>query len=278
MSIPHLKSPRFMLANRSAQAVLRELGNPEPPISLNRFIESRKWEIIHCELGGPDGMMVKMAYKGRVKYNIYIATDMKDETPYDIETIRRRQLFTLAHELGHILLHGSFMSDSSDFSYISPETAGILEVEAHWFASRLLMPNYVFRNINDLIPDLLAQKCKVNMTPAIKRLKNLTQNIKTSILQTVRLDKWPSNEPFELPDPDYPNAIEYSTWGSLEEAAAASELLYICPNCGLLHNERVIWGPHCTECNEVLVDIKSTLNNFLGVSKQVSFWKPGVVE
>jgi len=198
--------------------------------------------------------MVKLIRGSKTKFVIYLASDPDPDSPYDEQTIKRRQYFTLAHELGHILLHGRYLLNShANMQIIPDEVAGIMEVEAHWFASRLLMPNYVFRSIVDLIPDQLADKCDVNITPATKRLRNLEGNIKTSILQGARLDKWPKLEHFDIPN--YPRERHLETWSSFEEVAATSNMVYICGKCSLIHTERIIMGKYCEECDGQLVKI-----------------------
>jgi len=204
-------------------------------------------------------MMKNINRKGRTRFAIFLATDMDPESAYDEETIRRRQFFTLAHELGHILLHGRFLLNSQEnMSRIPENVAGIMEVEAHWFAGQLLMPNYVFRSIVDLIPDQLADKCGVNVTPALKRLRNLEQNIKTSLIQSARLDKWPKFMGLSIPGVPV-QATKLETWSSFAEAAASSEILYICTKCGLLHNEDILWTNECEDCGGKLVNAEGII-------------------
>lgn len=201
--------------------------------------------------------MAKVEKNGKTKFLIYLATDPDPDLPYSETTINRRQFFTKAHELGHILLHGRFVLNSQyDMDALPKEIADIMEVEAHWFASRLLMPNYVFRTINDLIPDLLAEKCGVNLTPASKRLKNLEANIRESILHGARLDKWPRHtENYLFTTPSDPDDWRMETWESFRQIAATSQLLYICSKCSLIHTEKNIWGRTCEECDAPLVKI-----------------------
>ena len=52
-----------------------------------------------------------------------------------------RQLFTLAHEFGHVLLHGD-----GDFVNVSEADAKKMEQEAQCFASRLLLPDKEFND------------------------------------------------------------------------------------------------------------------------------------
>ncbi|WP_212960725.1 ImmA/IrrE family metallo-endopeptidase [Cohnella xylanilytica] len=205
--------------------------------------------------------MAKVQKNGKTKFLVYLAIDPDPDLPYSETTIKRRQYFTLAHEIGHILLHGRFVLNTWDNMNAIPEAvASIMEVEAHWFASRLLMPNYVFRTLNDLIPDLLAEKCGVNLTPATKRLKNLESNIRLSILYGARLDKWPRHtENYALSIPATPDDWRMETWESFQEVAATSQLLYICSKCSLLHTEKTLWGRSCEECGGTLVKINGMI-------------------
>ena len=242
MEIIRLTRPRFTLANRAAAAVLRELNDPPPPIPLHEFIKRRGWEIIFSELYGPDGGMVKITYKNRSKYYIFLATDIKIGTSSvaSDEIIKRRQLYTLAHELGHILLHGSFLANSHEFADLAPQTASYMEIEANWFASRLLMPNYIFTNITDLVPQYLADKCGVNLTPAQKRLKTLDPNIRNSLVLSA---------------------------GFKRKVPLTTRLLYICEKCSHIYTEKTIWEPLCAKCNGKLVDASSLVST---ISEQIS--------
>ncbi|MBP9750951.1 MAG: ImmA/IrrE family metallo-endopeptidase [Candidatus Peribacteraceae bacterium] len=89
----------------------------------------------------------------------------------------QRQAFTIAHELGHALLHKDkgaeilYRTDLHDLD--SPLPAE--EQEANWFAASLLMPkDHVRRYFNVLDnPDLLATVFGVSPSAMRFRLKNL---------------------------------------------------------------------------------------------------------
>ena len=56
----------------------------------------------------------------------------------------RRQMFTLAHEVGHVVLHGERFENFVD--YRSNGNKDSRELEADSFAGELLMPEFHFRN------------------------------------------------------------------------------------------------------------------------------------
>ncbi|WP_438447530.1 ImmA/IrrE family metallo-endopeptidase [Gorillibacterium sp. sgz5001074] len=116
---------------------------------------------------------MKFRVKEQTRFAIYVATDLED-TVLSPTQIERCQYWTLAHEIGHILLHGHFLLNSiHEECELDETTKGILEVEAHWFASRLLMPDYMLNSRWDLDPKRFAEKCQVNLTPAEKRIEGL---------------------------------------------------------------------------------------------------------
>lgn len=70
-----------------------------------------------------------------------------------------RQRFTIAHELGHYILHRNQQTDFVDSTYFRKEdTQNSMEFEANRFASELLMPsssfNYYKTNISNDINDI----------------------------------------------------------------------------------------------------------------------------
>src|SRR3989344_1864923 len=88
-----------------------------------------------------------------------------------------RKAFTIAHELGHHILHEDkkkevFLRLNSLNIDIQEEKE---EAEANWFAASLLMPKKIiteyYKNIKDL--DLLAEMFGVSKTALVWRLKNL---------------------------------------------------------------------------------------------------------
>ncbi|CAI6072634.1 ImmA/IrrE family metallo-endopeptidase [Cohnella sp. JJ-181] len=254
MLTPQILSPRFQYAKIAAQSVLVELGNPEPPIDLHPYFKKRGWIVSYEDMGDVDGMTVKVLRPGGVRFVAYISTG--DTSVYGGEIIRRRQRFTLGHELGHILMHGKYLLDSEQIPFALPShVAANMEVEAHWFSSMVLMPNYVFRGITDLLPEQLADRCGVNLTPARKRLRNLSPSIRESLIQSARLDRWPKYDDEDYERCEYIRDRRLDTWDSFEQAFSRSKMVYICPSCSLIHTERIIFGRLCIECHTPIVKV-----------------------
>ena len=66
---------------------------------------------------------------------------------YDKNQISERQQFSIAHELGHLLLHKIKSADSHEIYYRRIGNNSRLEWEANEFAASLLMPREEFINI-----------------------------------------------------------------------------------------------------------------------------------
>lgn len=201
----------------AVESVLNELTDTAPPFDLLNFAKKKKWKVIYDELHGPDGYMAKFNIKGRDRFAIYIATD-KDTYKYTRIQISRRQYFTLAHEIGHILLHGKSLLNSNHKQNVDTITAAIMEYEAHTFASLLLMPDYIFTNIDDLSAHLLAEKCDVNVSAAHNRLKILDESIKNKIIND---NQSPNNIII------FPNPTLVPDFSVFDQIASAAEILKV---------------------------------------------------
>jgi len=173
--------PRFAMANAKAAELLRSIGNPNPPIPLDRLCDLNGWKVVHTELFGSDGQLMKVPHAGSNHFVIFIASDM-EMSEYNEEVIRRRQYYTLAHEIGHIIMHADFELESAHSFHLPQRIKDIMEVEANWLASRLLMPDYVFSSIEDLDALYLAEKCQVNFSAAQKRISGLNDRIRDRII------------------------------------------------------------------------------------------------
>lgn len=223
-----------------AEQILRELNDPEPAID-PFFIAARYgWKVMFEPLYGPDAYTAKDVRRGKKRHIIFIADDAaRGHSPLKQ---RRRQRYTLAHEIGHILLHSEYdWASSSDI----PEFGQKLEVEAHWFASRLLMPNYGFKSVMDLTVKAVMEKFDVNISAARKRLEKLDERIRDSLTEQIA--------PFfvwQKPDILEDEPVDHDIW--LLEVAAAAETdveLRVCESCQEIML-RDFYGYVCFKCGK----------------------------
>jgi Zn-dependent peptidase ImmA (M78 family) len=119
-------------AKKEARRILTESGSTKLPIPV-KDIARRHAQIIERELPGEiSGMLVPI--EGHNEWIILVAK-------CDGEV---RQRFTIAHELGHLVLH-SYTTPHADRGYKlrdakSSEGSVLEEIEANQFAAELLMP------------------------------------------------------------------------------------------------------------------------------------------
>lgn len=144
----------------------------------------------------------------KTKTNLKATTDafsqILDNTPivflnkYRGTAVRDR--FSLAHELGHIILH----SNITEADLKNKDIYNQVEEEANRFASSLLLPASSFSediitvDINSLIP--LKEKWKVSLKGIIMRLAELdiiTQQQKTNRFIYISKKKWNISEPLD---------------------------------------------------------------------------------
>lgn len=125
--------PRFSFVERLADRLVMEAGIGGPPIPVERIVAKQGCSIRSSDLKDVSGILVRSP-----KGNVIGVNSAHPET-------RRR--FTIAHELGHLLLHeGQEVWYDRDFrvSLRSDESSAgvnVEEVEANFFAASLLMPD-----------------------------------------------------------------------------------------------------------------------------------------
>lgn len=118
--------PRIGFARQTARKLLADVGINNPPVSIGDIIKHIKKEkdlSIHPWAFGDDtdGIQITEGEKATIGYN-------QTQHPH-------RQRFTVAHEIGHLLLGHTGRNFILDLNSKKPE-----EIEANQFAAELLMP------------------------------------------------------------------------------------------------------------------------------------------
>jgi Zn-dependent peptidase ImmA (M78 family) len=152
--------------------LLEEHGVAVPPVSVDRIARKAGVEVKFGELGEVSGLLLRANGNATIGVNVSHAP------------VRRR--FTIAHELGHFLLHDGISSHyDRDYkvnfrSAESSQATNTQEVEANFFAASLLMPRK-FLDADDAVDQLdsdigvarLAERYKVSRHAMSLRLVNL---------------------------------------------------------------------------------------------------------
>ncbi len=129
------------------------------PLNLQNLADKNHWLILsyksYCAINSldeekliadhPDGFTIQIGKQFIICYNQ--------------NNNRWRNRFTIAHEIGHIILH-KHIKDSKT-----------LEKEANMFASRMLMPMLLVKELNIKSAEELSKLCDVSLESATIRLK-----------------------------------------------------------------------------------------------------------
>jgi Zn-dependent peptidase ImmA (M78 family) len=158
------------------EALLAENGIKEAPVSVSQIAEAKGARI---HLDHLEGDLSGFLYRDKDKAVIGVNTSHSPS----------RQNFTVAHELGHLLLHDQEqLHVDRDFrvrlrSDVSSQGTDEAEKEANFFAASLLMPKeFLDRDLAneesiDLFDDKflreLGRKYEVSTQALVNRLKNL---------------------------------------------------------------------------------------------------------
>ena len=118
--------PRIGVARNIARKLLADVGIKNPPVLIrdivNHIQKQRDLSVYPWAFGNnTDGIQITEEEKATIGYN-------KSQHPH-------RQRFTVAHEIGHLLLGHTEKNFILDLNSKKPE-----EIEANQFAAELLMP------------------------------------------------------------------------------------------------------------------------------------------
>jgi len=151
-----------ILASLKAKSIIDDYLIKKPDeILLENIISDHNIIIQEKEIKGAEGRLITLNNNGVIVINSLI-----------IDSNKKR--FVLAHEFGHFILHKKeqFISICDESSFIQYHRDGNQESDANTFASELLMPTNIFRNI-----------CN-NRTFSLDLLKELSKTFCTSLMAT----------------------------------------------------------------------------------------------
>lgn len=204
-------------ANRAVK-LLDDIGFDEiTDYPMNLLVSGLGATLIEEPLSNSDGKIIK----GKLKTLIKVNSNIQFEP---------RKRFTIAHEIGHHLLHNNLEvhdENSNTLNWFDTETKlkkGIQESEANAFASELLMPERIFRKeisgkyFSPELVQYLSNRFKTSITSTIFRMINLdTHSLFIAFISNGRVLYWKKSAGLKvwvkninkLPPPDDSIAKEY---------------------------------------------------------------------
>lgn len=154
-------------AQAKAKDILREYGITSAPVDVFRIAES-------------EGLVIKYFKPRPGTEAVNVSGFLKDNEIYlNAEESRERQAYTLAHELGHHLMHKDKEVEVLYRQQMYAQAKGPIEKEADKFAATLLMPKELIEKakkeygLTDLDFEKLAALFGVSRRAMVYRLKNL---------------------------------------------------------------------------------------------------------
>ena len=137
-----------------------------PPIPVLEIAENNGVDVVFSDFGTHTGTVAGFCVFGEAK--LYV--NSKDST--------ERQLFTIAHELGHWMLHKKIFDHDPDRYPVLPRFQEAnekdpLEQEANCFAANLLVPKRLLKPVKSGSVASLAKIFGVSRTMMEFRLKNV---------------------------------------------------------------------------------------------------------
>ena len=163
----------YKQARDAAWKMLIDCEITELPVSVSQICKHYGWRLASYRDGHKliaafglselmketDGFCV---YSGG-RYYIFCDTDMP----------RARQRFTIAHEIGHIMLGHIGEGQCTRINREPAATDAPEETQANQFAARILAPAWVLHSIHALTPDRIADVCEISMAAATFRAERM---------------------------------------------------------------------------------------------------------
>ncbi|WP_267432876.1 ImmA/IrrE family metallo-endopeptidase [Sphingomonas sp. GM_Shp_1] len=159
-----LTSPRWREVERKANE-LSELYSA-PPIPALEIAERSGVDVVFANFGKASDKVAGFCDFAAAK--LYV----------NAEDLTGRQTFTIAHELGHWLLHKHYFDKNPDDYDILPRFQSVdsndaFEKEANFFAANLLVPKRLLKSVKGASVASLADAFAVSRTMMEYRLKNV---------------------------------------------------------------------------------------------------------
>lgn len=161
--LERLRAPRWDLARKEAERLAADYSSPPIPA---------------LEIAERNGVDVIFAKFGEASATVAGFCDFRNAKLYvNAADIVERQTFTIAHELGHWMLHRSFFENHPEEYGILPRFQQVnendpFEKEANAFAASLLVPKRLLNPVRDASVSSLASAFGVSRTMMEFRLKN----------------------------------------------------------------------------------------------------------
>lgn len=154
----------FLKAKTRAEEVLKENFIIKPPVPIIELVKNYGYDVIEIKL--PPNIAGFVNIKDRV---IFVNNS-------DSET---RKAFTIAHELGHIQLHGSDLEKNPELGILYRRPLGRKdtdekEQEANCFAASLLVPQSMYKEMSRQYKDVFTEENRVEL---LSRLFSVSQEV-----------------------------------------------------------------------------------------------------
>ena len=163
---------RYAKIDAMVTRLLVQHGQERPPVRIERIAKDLGIELRSGDLDDVSGVLVRQGNSAVIGTN-------------STQSVQR-QRFTIAHELGHFLLHEG-ITNHVDRSYRvnfrsaeSSQATNVEEIEANYFAASILMPKHMLDELaaeealdNDAMVADLAREFRVSRLAMSLRLANL---------------------------------------------------------------------------------------------------------
>lgn len=166
--------PRYRHIQNTVLQFMLNQGVKKYPINIKKLAEKNGWELISLKSLKEDKHLSLYALNISDAITFYNSETMQYKIVYD-DSVRptQRIRFSLAHEIGHILLkhlEKQNIPQGKQITLINQNE--IVEQEADFFAANLLSSNIILKALGINSVQQLMRLCGITKSAAVSRLKN----------------------------------------------------------------------------------------------------------
>ena len=162
-------------ARDTAWKLLIECGITELPVPVGEICRKRGWTL--ASYHAARRAIAQMGLTDLTKHTDGFCVHQRGEyfIFYDRTTSRGRQRFTVAHEIGHIMLGHIGAGQYSRINREPTPEDSAEETQANQFAARILAPAWVLHSIGAVTPDQIARVCDISQSAATFRAERMRE-------------------------------------------------------------------------------------------------------
>lgn len=164
---------KYQQARDAAWKMLIDCQITELPVNVGQICRHYGWRLTSYQAGQKAIAALGLADLTKQTDGFCVFSGGRYYIFFDASMPRARQRFTIAHEIGHIMLGHIGNGQCTRINREPAADDAPEETQANQFAARILAPAWVLHSIHALTPAEIADACEISITAATFRAQRM---------------------------------------------------------------------------------------------------------